>query len=109
MTSSQLKVLSEIKKLVKLGKRKFAQRKDCDYLQDLLEIGITEEEAWNQVLYLNKNFWFIDPKPSYSKKSDDALLFKKQINGILVYIKIKIEIENDNEMAVCLSFHKDWR
>lgn len=32
MTSSQLKVLSEIKKLVKLGKRKFAQRKDWDYL-----------------------------------------------------------------------------
>lgn len=32
MTSSQIKVLSEIKKLVKLGKRKFAQRKDCDYL-----------------------------------------------------------------------------
>ena len=51
----------------------------------------------------------MDPKPSYSKKLDDALLFKKQINGILVYIKIKIEIENDNEMAVCLSFHKDWR
>lgn len=60
-------------------------------------------------MYLNKNFWFMDPKPSYSKKLDDALLFKKQINGILVYIKIKIEIENDNEMAVCLSFHKDWR
>lgn len=109
MTSSQIKALSEIKKLVMAGQRKFSQRKDCDYLQDLLEIGITEEEAWNQVLYLNKNFWFVDPKPIHSKNSDDALLFKKQINGILVYIKIKIEVENDNEMAVCLSFHKDWR
>lgn len=79
MTSSQIKVLSEIKKLVKLGKRKFAQRKDYDYLQDLLEIGITEEEAWNQVLYLNKNFWFIDPKPSYSKKSDDACYLKSKL------------------------------
>lgn len=109
MTSSQLKVLSEIKKLVVQKRRKFKQRKDCDYVQDLLEIGITEEEAWNQVLYLNKNFWFVDPKPSYSKKTGDALLFKKQINGVLVYIKLKIEIENDSEMAVCLSFHKDWR
>lgn len=109
MTSSQVKELSDIKRLVKAGKRKFEQRKDCDYLQDLLEIGITEEEAWNHVLYLNKNFWFVDPKPSYNKKSDDALLFKKHINGILTYIKIKIEIEKDTEMAVCLSFHKDWR
>ena len=41
--------------------------------------------------------------------SDYLIECKKQINGILVYIKIKIEIENDNEMAVCLSFHKDWR
>ena len=109
MTSSQIKELSDIKKLVKSGKRRFEQRKDCDYLQELLEIGITEEEAWNQVLCLSKNFWFIDPKPSYYKRSDDALLFKKIINGILVYIKIKIEIEKDSKMAVCLSFHKDRR
>lgn len=105
MNVTQIKELSKIKKLVKLGKRKFVQRKDCDYLQDLLEIGITEEEAWNHVLYLNKNFWFIDPLPSYNKSSKDALVFKKQINGILVYIKIKIE----NEIVICLSFHKDRR
>lgn len=109
MTSSQVKELSDIKKLVKSGKRRFEQRKDSDYLQDLLEIGISEEEAWNHVLCLNKNFWFVDPRPNYNKKSGDALLFKKQINGILVYIKIKIEIEKNCEMAVCLSFHKDWR
>lgn len=109
MTNSQIKELSEIKKLVREGKRKFEQREDSDYLSDLLEIGITEEEAWNHVLTLNKNFWFIDPKPNYRKKSASALLFKKIINGTIAYIKIKKEIEENNEMAVCLSFHKDRR
>ena len=107
MNGEQLKILTKMKKLIKEGKRKFLIRKDRDYLQDLLELGISETEAWNIILELNKNFYFNDPKPSYFKTTN-TLIFKRQINGIVVYIKLTIE-ENNNkeEIVVCISFHKD--
>lgn len=98
-----------MKKLIKLGKRRFQIRKDRDYLQDLLELGISESEAWNIILELNKHFYFNDPKPLYYKNTD-TLIFKKQINGIIAYIKLKIEDNNNREeIVVCISFHEDNR
>lgn len=109
MTGEQLKKLSKMKKLINLGHRKFASRKDRDYISELSSIGITEEMAWNEILTLSSHDYVYDYKPSYSKKSDDALTFKKKINGFIVYIKIKIEQYNNNEATVCLSFHIDHR
>ena len=84
--------------------RKFKVRNDRDYLIDLLEIGVSVEEAWQQILELNINFYVDDPKPSYYKSSN-SLTFMKNINGINVYIKLTLE----NEKVVCWSFHKDER
>lgn len=107
MNNDQLKILSKMKKLIKLGKRRFQTRRDRDYLQDLLELGISESEAWNVILELNKHFYFNDPKPSYYKNTD-TLIFKKQINGVVAYIKLKIENNNNQEeIVVCISFHED--
>lgn len=107
MTSSQIKLLSKMKKLINVGKRRFEQRKDRDYVEDLLQIGLTEEEAWNSILQLSCNFYFADPKPDYYK-SGELLTFKKRINDTIVYIKLKIEKSNKIEVVVCLSFHKDF-
>ena len=106
MNSSELKILSKMKKLIKQGKRRFVIRKDRDYLEDLLEIGISESEAWNYILELNSHFYFNDPKPSYYK-TNSSLVFKRKINGITTYIKLIIETETKEEETVCLSFHKD--
>ena len=107
MNNEQLKILSKMKKLIKLGKRRFQIRKDRDYLQELLELGISELEAWNIILELNKHFYFNDPKPLYYKNTD-TLIFKKQINGVVAYIKLKIEKNNNQEeIVVCISFHED--
>ena len=107
MNGEQLRLLSKMKKLINSGNRRFQVRKDRDYVQDLLEIGISESQAWMIMLELNKNFYFNDPKPSYYK-STDTLLFKKQINGIITYIKLKLEKNKEKqEETVCLSFHKD--
>lgn len=107
MNNEQLKILSKMKKLIKLGKRRFQIRKDRDYLQDLLELGISESEASNIILELNKHFYFNDPKPLYYKNTD-TLIFKKQINGVVAYIKLKIEKNNNQEeIVVCISFHED--
>ncbi len=106
MNSTQIKLFSTMKKLIVLGNRRFVIRKDRDYLSDLLEIGITEEEAWNHILTLNKHFFYIDPKPIYAK-SGEALIFIRDINEVTTYIKLKIENDNGKDEVVCLSFHKD--
>lgn len=100
--------MSRIKKLINQGYKKFACRHDRDYIQDLLDIGISEEMAWMEILTLSAQNYVYDYKPFYAKYSDDALVFKKIINGYKVYIKLKIEEDNNNEMTVCLSFHIDF-
>lgn len=43
MNEQQIRLLNEMKKLIKIGKRKFIVRKDRDYLSELFEIGISVE------------------------------------------------------------------
>ena len=108
MTGEQLKLLSKMKKLIVKGNKKFEPRKDRDYVGELLEIGITESVAWQEILTLSSYNYVPDYKPFYLK-SDSSLVFKKDINGNRVYIKLKIEEYNNKEMTVCLSFHIDYK
>jgi hypothetical protein len=48
---------------------------------------------------------YLDNKPYYHQ-SENKLTFKKLINKNMVYIKLTIEIINEEEV-VCWSFHKD--
>ena len=89
MDIDQLRILTKMKRLIKNGNRRFQIRKDRDYIQDLLELGIDEVEAWNIILTLNNHFYFNDPKPTYYKNKD-TLIFKRKVNGVLTYIKLKI-------------------
>lgn len=106
MNGAQLKLLSKMKKLITSNHKRFECRSDRDYVEDLLEIGITEEEAWNCILGLNLHFYVFDPKPNYSKDGE-SLVFKREVNEIMTYIKLKIEKNIGEEEVVCLSFHKD--
>lgn len=106
MNQEQIKLLTHMKKLIRNNKKRFAIRKDRDYLKELEIIGITEHEAWfNHILYLNNNMFFVDPKPKY-KTNNNTLIFKKIIKNKLVYIKLSLEKEIEEEV-VCLSFHID--
>ena len=107
MTGEQRKELAQMKKLISEGRKIFAERKDRDIITELVEIGITEEIAWKEVLKLSIVNFVHDYKPYYSKSGRDALTFKKMIKGCMVYIKLKIEESEDGELVVCLSFHKD--
>ncbi len=108
MTGEQLKLLSRMKKLIIMGNRKFANRKDRDYVEELMEIGITETFAWQEILTLSAYNYIPEYKPLYTK-GENALIFKKDINGNRVYIKLKIEEYNNKDMTVCISFHIDYR
>lgn len=108
MNRDDIILLTKMKRLIKLGRRRFLIRKDRDYISDLLELGISEEEAWNEhILFLNSNYYFVDSLPFYLCKNN-VLIFKKDINGIKAYIKLKLET-NGEESAVCVSFHKDYK
>lgn len=104
MRPEQIRQLSEYKKLIVQGKRKFQQRQDRNYIEDLSKIGLTIEEAWLQILSLNKNNYFFDPKPNY-RSDENTLIFKKIINKKIVYIKLTKEI--NSLIVICLSFHID--
>ncbi len=106
MTNEQIRLLSKMKKLINQGKKRFAQRKDRDYVETLLELGIAEEEAWKYILRLNVNYYCHDFKPFYAKDGE-SLVFKMKINDNIAYIKLKIEKYNNEEETICLSFHKD--
>lgn len=104
MTDQQLRLLAKMKRLVYKGYKKFEDRSDRDNIQDLLDIGISLDEAWKEVLLLSKADYYFDLKPTYAK-TGESLTFRKIINGVLVYIKLKIETYNNNETTTCISFH----
>lgn len=56
MNQSQIILLAKAKKLIKEVKRRFANRPDRDYVEDLLGFGLTEEAAWNCILGLNLHY-----------------------------------------------------
>ena len=90
MNNKQIKLLSKMKILIKQGKKRFANRKDRSYLDDLEEIGITVEQAWfEHIIYLNKNMFFVDPKPNYRTTGNTLifknLLFSKCFDFFLLY------------------------
>jgi len=110
MNQEQIKLLSKMKKLVYDKKRKFEPRPDRDYVEDLLDFGLTEEAAWDEhIIRLNSNFYYPDSKPNYNKKDDLSLTFKKTIDGKVAYIKLRIEPNDVDEETVCLSFHLDGK
>lgn len=109
MTGEQLRLLHKMKNLISNGYKRFAYRKDRDYIQELLDIGITENDAWQEILGLSSRNYYPDYKIFDTTTREDALVFKKHINGHIVYIKLKIEQYNNSEMTVCLSFHIDHK
>ncbi len=40
-------------------------------------------------------------------KPGDVWEFKKKIDGIQFYVKVKVVVENDEEILKCLGFHED--
>lgn len=106
MNNEQIKLLSKMKKLIISNRRRFILRKNRDYVKELIELGITEEEAWNYILSLNANYYVVDYKPGYNASSN-SLTFKRKIKNEIAYIKLKIEVYEKEEETVCLSFHID--
>ncbi len=101
--------IKKMRRLIKDGKYVFVQRSydGRDYLTVLVEdFSITLEAALEQISYLNQHSWVKDAMPDY--KSTGAYIFKKVINGTMAYIKLKIEANQEDELLVVISFHRDY-
>jgi hypothetical protein len=71
----------------------------------LLELGLTGDQRKEIILSLSVLDYNSGPtKDIY--KSGDYWVFGKTIDSVEIYIKLKIVEQDDEEYAVCLSFHK---
>lgn len=106
--------LREAKQLISKGKRDFIKRtynhpsgKTVKWIEALFEIGLTRvDQVWDETLKLTPNDYEEGPVIDNDRPLDGKILwvFKKEVNGVLTYIKMKI----DHRGCVCLSFHEDW-
>lgn len=86
MTTAQIKLLSKMKKLINMGNKRFILRKDRNYVQELLDLDITEKEAWDYILSLNANYYVVDYKPNYAS-SNDSLVLREELGRELLILK----------------------
>ena len=100
--------LKKIRRLINNGNKRFVMKRDGRYYYDILieDFGISDKKAWEYIKNLNEHFLWQDMKPNYT--NSDAFVFKRTINGVMAYIKVKIEEGKDGEEVVCISFHRDY-
>lgn len=109
MPDEIVQFITYMRELILLGQCCFSNRliDGKSYIEVLLEdFGITVKEAWRIIMCLSKVEVCSDYKQFYDKDGT-ASVFKRQVNGTTAYIKIKIEVINQVEKVVCISFHRD--
>lgn len=112
--NSEKTFLREAKQLISRGKKDFIKRtydhpsgRKVRWIEALFEIGLTGvDQCWDEALKLTPNDYVDGPCVDNDRPQDGKVIwiFKKEVNGVLTYIKMKI----DHRGCVCLSFHKDW-
>ena len=69
---------------------------------------MTIVDAKDEILSLKAKDYYKGPKQDFDvSQPGDIWEFKKQIEGKQFYIKLKIQIQEDETILKCLSFHTD--
>jgi hypothetical protein len=98
--------LVKTKKLLLSGNYDFVPRKKN--MQSLAKYGLTIIDAKNEMIGLTVNDYYKGPeKDQDAKQSGDIWVFKKNVDGTVFYVKIKIARTNGKDILKCLSFHED--
>ncbi|CAI8939412.1 Type II toxin-antitoxin system MqsR family toxin [Bacillus sp. IT-13CA1] len=107
--------LREAKRLISSGKYDYIPRtynhptgREVRWIEALLDIGLTDpKQIWQEILTLKPCHYFSGPLKDHARPHEGLVIwiFKKDINNVTVYIKLRIRKKGD---CVCLSFHKDW-
>ena len=105
-TSKIALFLEKIKMLLATGKYDFVPRRKN--MQALAQHGLTITDAKEEIFELTVSNYYKGPKQDLdTNKSGDIWEFKKQIDGIQFYIKIKIVQEDGEDILKCLGFHEN--
>lgn len=77
-------------------------------MQALARHGLTIADAKNEILGLVVSDYYKGPKQDLDLNRPGYIWeFKKDVEGIPFYIKVKIVQENGEDILKCLSFHAD--
>ena len=94
--------LKEAKSLIAKGKAGIAKR--SKNLQDIVNIGLTMKGVRQELLDLSLEDYSKGPEPDRDFPGE-IWVFGKEINGHEVYIKMKIDRQDELETFTCISFH----
>jgi hypothetical protein len=98
--------IEEMKKLILAGKYDFVPRRKN--MQALAKHGLTFADAKAEILGIVVSDYYKGPKRDLDTgKSGDIWEFKKDVDGVQFYIKVKITQENGENILKCLGFHED--
>ena len=98
--------LERVKNLIAAGKYDFVPRRKN--MQALAQYGLTIIDAKNEILGLVVGDYYKGPKQDLDpNRPGDIWEFKKNIDGIIFYVKIKIVQENGEDILKCIGFHED--
>lgn len=105
-TSEITAFLERVKKLITMGKYDFVPRRKN--MQALARHGLTITDAKAEILGLVAGDYYKGPKQDLdSGRPGNIWEFKKNIDCIQFYIKVKIVQENGTDILKCLGFHED--
>lgn len=105
-TSDIAAYLTNVKKLLSAGKYDFVPRRKN--MQALAQHGLTITDAKNEILGLVVGDYYKGSKQDLdSNRPGDIWEFKKNIDGIQFYVKVKIVQENGKDILKCIAFHED--
>ena len=98
--------LSKVKQLLSVGKYDFVPRRKN--MLALAQHGLTITDAKNEILGLAVGDYYKGPKQDLDpNRPGDIWEFKKDIDGMQFYVKVKITQENGEDILKCLGFHED--
>ncbi len=98
--------LGKMKGLISAGKYDFVPRRKN--MQALAEHGLTITDAKNEILGLVVSDYYKGPKQDFDPdRPGDIWEFKKDVDGIPFYVKVKITQENGEDILKCMGFHED--
>ena len=98
--------LEKVKRLISTGKYDFVPRRKN--MQALAQHGFTVTDAKTEILGLVVGDYYKGPKQDFDpNRPGDVWEFKKDIDGTVFYVKIKVVKENGEDILKCLGFHED--
>lgn len=105
-TSDISSFLAQAKRLLAAGDYVFVPRRKN--MQALADHGFTISDAKSEILDLIVSDYYKGPKRDFDPcQPGDIWEFKKNVDGEMFYVKLKIQNQSGRDILKCLSFHED--